>query len=71
MAVPPLVMAPHHWRDVPRKLYVGEQLLAGCGMLPDERPLLLRELPGLVQHLGRHDQLANVVQQRPDAKPEQ
>ena len=71
VAIPALVMAPHHRRDVPRKLHVGQHLLAGGRMLPNERPLFVRELARLVQHLGRNDQLADVVQQRADAEPEQ
>ena len=71
LAIPALVMAAHHRCDIPRELHVSQHLLAGGGMLPHERPFFVRELARLVQHFGRHDQLADVVQQRADAEPEQ
>ena len=45
----------------------SQQLLTSCRMLPHQRPLFFCELPSLVEHLRRHDQLADIVQQRASA----
>ena len=71
LPVPALVVAAHHRRHVPRELDLGEHLDAGGRMLAHQRPLGVRELARLVEHLGRHDELAHVVQQRADAEPEE
>ena len=71
LAVPPLVVAAHHRRDLPREIHVGEHLGPRCGMLPHERPLIVGELVGLVQHVRGDDELSDVVEQRADPEPEE
>ena len=71
LPIPPLVVIAHHWRDVPGELNVGKHLDTGNGVLADDVPLLFRQLALFVQHLRRHDQLSDVVQQRTDAEPEE
>ena len=62
-----MVLADHR-RDVAAEVDVGEDLGAGAGVLADEEELGLVQLAGLAQDLGRHDDLAEVVQQRGGAQ---
>ena len=58
-----MVLADHR-RDVGAKVDVGEDLSARRGVLPDEQELGLGQLAGLAQDLGRHHDLAEVMQER-------
>ena len=70
-AVPPLVVRLDDRAHVPREVDVGEHLDARHRVLLDHHPLVRREAARLVQDLRRDHQLADVVQQRADAEPEQ
>jgi hypothetical protein len=47
----------------------GDEAPALQGMIADELPFLIRELPRLVEDVGVHGQLADVVQERRPAQP--
>ena len=59
-----LVMLADHLGNVALELDVGEDLGAGAGMLADEQHLGLAQPARLAQDLRRHDDFADVVEQR-------
>src|ERR1700694_2741416 len=71
LPIPALVVVPNDCPDVSGKINVGDELESGLRMSLHYRPLFLGELAGLVQHLGRHDDLSDVVEKRANPKPEQ
>ena len=64
-------MREHDRQDVLGEVDAAQQLDAGLRMRPHQRPLLTRQAARLVQDLRRDVDLADVVQQRADAEPEE
>ena len=65
------MVRPHHRSHLAGEVHLGEHLDAGDRMTLDQLPLVRRELARLVQDVGRDDQLADVVDRRAHAEPEQ
>ena len=69
--VPALMVRFHDRPHVPWEVDVGQHLHAPHRMLLDHGPFLDGEAAGFVQDLRRDHQLADVMQQRADAEPEE
>ena len=70
-AVPPFVVRLEDGAYVPGELDVGQHAHALGRVAPHEGELLVRQLPGLVQHLARDHDLPDIVQEGANAEPEQ
>ena len=65
LTVPPLVVLPHRPRRVAQPIREGaDELTPEVGVLLHDLELGRRERAGLVEDVGRHEQLADVVQHR-------
>ncbi len=64
-----LVVLKHHLRNRPREIHVPEDLVADLGVGADQGELDLGQGAGVAQDLGRHVDLADIVDGRGQADP--
>src|ERR1700694_5204750 len=71
LPIPALVVVPNDCPDVSGKINVGDELESGLRVSLHYRPLFLGELARLVEHLGRYDDLSDVVEKCSNPEPEE